>query len=234
MAVATVSGWSIRWPMTSGAAPAAWKPHIRGVAGHHPGGRVVAEAHPVGADVAGVADRDGQHVRRATEVVADLEGGGLLALEAERVDRVDQGHRVVFLFGERAHDRERLVEVAVDGDRPGRRRSAPGAACRWRSGPWAGPRSPPSRPPHRRPRRTPTCCRSRRRRRRWRPPRPPSRRPATMPRSLNEPVGFWPSTLRCRFGTPMAAPSRGAWTSGVSPSPSVSAGVASVTGRKRA
>ena len=32
----------------------------------------------------------------------------------------------------------------------------------------------------------------------------------TMPRSLNEPVGFWPSTLRYRFGAPMAAPNRGA------------------------
>ena len=55
----------------------------------------------------------------------------------------------------------------------------------------------------------------------------------TMPRSLNEPVGLRPSSLRCRFGTPMRAPSRGAATSGVKPSPSVSAGVASVTGRNR-
>ena len=55
----------------------------------------------------------------------------------------------------------------------------------------------------------------------------------TMPRSLNEPVGFWPSTLRYRFGAPIAAPRRAACTSGVSPSPRVSGGVASVTGRNR-
>ena len=30
----------------------------------------------------------------------------------------------------------------------------------------------------------------------------------TMPRSLNEPVGFWPSTLACRFDSPSRAPSR--------------------------
>ena len=31
IAVAMVSGYSIRWPTTSGAAPDAWNPHIRGV-----------------------------------------------------------------------------------------------------------------------------------------------------------------------------------------------------------
>ena len=53
----------------------------------------------------------------------------------------------------------------------------------------------------------------------------------TMPRSLNEPVGFWPSTLRYRLARPSASPSRPARTSGVNPSPRVRAGVASVTGR---
>src|SRR5688500_13096670 len=55
----------------------------------------------------------------------------------------------------------------------------------------------------------------------------------TMLRSLNEPVGFWPSSLRYRFGAPIAAPRRAACTSGVSPSPRVRGGVASVTGRNR-
>ena len=41
----------------------------------------------------------------------------------------------------------------------------------------------------------------------------------TMPRSLNEPVGFWPSTLRYRLRSPSAAPRRSARTSGVKPSP---------------
>ena len=94
-------------------------PHPRASPSTRPAAAYVAEPGPVGADVAGVADRDGQDVRRPAEVVADLERGGLLALEAERVDRVDEGHRVVVLLGERADDRERLVEVAVDGDDPG-------------------------------------------------------------------------------------------------------------------
>src|SRR5690606_4174922 len=74
-------------------------------------GRVLAVTHPVGRDVPGVAD--GQHVDvgGVTEGVDDLEGGGLLALEPEGVDRVDQGDRVV--LGERPHDGQAVVEVAV-------------------------------------------------------------------------------------------------------------------------
>ena len=53
----------------------------------------------------------------------------------------------------------------------------------------------------------------------------------TMPRSLNEPVGFRPSSLRWSRGTPILAPRRRASISGVNPSPSVSCGVASVIGR---
>ena len=37
MAVAMVSGSSMGWPLTMGAAPAAWKPHIRGVCVAGPG-----------------------------------------------------------------------------------------------------------------------------------------------------------------------------------------------------
>ena len=65
-------------------------------------------------------------------------------------------------------------------------------------------------------------------------PRPPWRPRRPCPRSLNEPVGFWPSILRCRFGTPIAAPSRGAWTSGVTPSPRVSGGRRVGDGQERA
>ena len=53
----------------------------------------------------------------------------------------------------------------------------------------------------------------------------------TMPRSLNEPVGFMPSYFTKRFGTPIRLPNRSRWISGVLPSPSVMSGVASVTGR---
>ena len=56
----------------------------------------------------------------------------------------------------------------------------------------------------------------------------------TMPRSLNEPVGLLPSSLRYSSGQPMARPSVRAWSSGVPPSPRLSGGVASVSGRKAA
>src|SRR5206468_10873665 len=53
----------------------------------------------------------------------------------------------------------------------------------------------------------------------------------TMPRSLNEPVGFWPSTFSQISGTPVSRSSERARTSGVPPSPSVRRGVRSLTGR---
>ena len=53
----------------------------------------------------------------------------------------------------------------------------------------------------------------------------------TIPRSLNDPVGFWPSTLSQTSGMPSSRSSVVARTSGVFPSPSESRGVRSVTGR---
>ena len=82
------------------------------------GRAIVAEAGPVGADVAGVADRDRQHVRGPAEIVTDLERGGLLPLEPMRVDRVDQRDRVVRPVDQVAHDPQGDVEVPVDGDHP--------------------------------------------------------------------------------------------------------------------
>ncbi len=52
------------------------------------------------------------------EVVADLECGRLLALEPVRVDRVDEGDRVVRPLGQLADDPQGRVEVAVDGHDP--------------------------------------------------------------------------------------------------------------------
>ena len=130
MAVATVSGCSIRWPTTIGRRAGGLEAPHPGPRRHDAGGRVLAEAGPVGGDVARVADRDGEHVGRPAEVVADLEGGGLLALEAERVDRVDQGDRVVVLLGQRADDRRAPGRSCRRWRRPARPRSAPGAACR--------------------------------------------------------------------------------------------------------
>ena len=70
---------------------------------------------PVRGDVARVADRERVHVGRLAERVADLERRGLLALDAHRVDRVDQPDRRE-LGGGLAGQFEAVVEVAL---RPG-------------------------------------------------------------------------------------------------------------------
>src|ERR1700744_5572399 len=63
-------------------------------------------------------------------------------------------------------------------------------------------------------------------------PRPAAALMATvMPRSLNEPVGFSPSTLR-ETSQPVRADSTGAGSSGVPPSNSVTTGVVSSTGSR--
>ena len=74
----------------------------------------LAEARPVGGDVPRVADGDAERVEAVAELVDDLERGGLLALEPERVDGVDERDRMA--RGQLAHERERLVEVAAQRD----------------------------------------------------------------------------------------------------------------------
>ena len=54
----------------------------------------------------------------------------------------------------------------------------------------------------------------------------------TIPRSLKEPVGLQPSSLKYSSSQPSSLPRRLDFTSGVFPSPMVIRGVASVTGRK--
>ena len=87
IALATVSGFS------TGAAVDQRRGAL-GLEAEHPRRRAgLLEALPVGGDVAGVADRDAQRVELA-ELLDDLERRGLLALEPERVDRVDERDRV--------------------------------------------------------------------------------------------------------------------------------------------
>ena len=76
----------------------------------------LAKPAPPGGHVAGVPDRDRERVRRLAELLGDLEGGRLLALDPVRVDRVDELDRMA--VGERPDDLERLVEVAAQGDHP--------------------------------------------------------------------------------------------------------------------
>ena len=69
---------------------------------------------PVGGDIASIAHRYEEVVRGLAQSVDDLEGGGLLPLDAIGVEGIDQGNGV--LLGQGADDIQRLVEVAVNGD----------------------------------------------------------------------------------------------------------------------
>ena len=116
MAVATVSGCSTGAPLTIGAAPAAWKPSMRGRLAARPVVGVPAEAPPVGGDVAGVADRQRQRVGRPPELVTISKAAvccpamrsGLTLVDDDRAPSSPSAPDGV----------ERLVEVAVDADQP--------------------------------------------------------------------------------------------------------------------
>jgi hypothetical protein len=73
---------------------------------------VLVVALPVRRDVAGVADGQHMDVGSIAEDIDDLEGRGLLALDAIGVDRVDEVDRVG--LGEFAAQRQAVVEVPVD------------------------------------------------------------------------------------------------------------------------
>jgi len=92
------------------------------------------------------------------QVVADLERGGGLPVDAVRVDRIDQRDRMVPLLGHLANDPQRVVEVAIHGDNPrsGGHRLDQLAECDLAFGRTTITSSPQRR---RRQRRTPTCCR---------------------------------------------------------------------------
>src|SRR6185503_15127557 len=78
---------------------------------------VFAEPLPPRGDVARISDGDRERVGCRAKVVADLEGGSLLTLDAVWVDRVDELDRLA--LDELFHDLERLVEVAPQRDDPG-------------------------------------------------------------------------------------------------------------------
>ena len=69
-------------------------------------------ADPVRGDVAGIANRQAVVIRSAAQGFDDLEGRGLLALQAERVDRVDDGDRGV--VGDFLHQPHAVIEVALN------------------------------------------------------------------------------------------------------------------------
>ena len=75
---------------------------------------VLRVAQPVRRDVAGVADGQDVDVGSVAEEVDDLEGGGLLALEADGVDRVHERDGIV--PGQLARHPQAVVEVAAHHD----------------------------------------------------------------------------------------------------------------------
>ena len=58
-------------------------------------GAFLAEPERVGADVPSTTVRKRDHVRESPQLLDDLEGGGLLALEAQWVERIHEHVRAV-------------------------------------------------------------------------------------------------------------------------------------------
>ncbi|OPZ85156.1 MAG: hypothetical protein BWY76_01527 [bacterium ADurb.Bin429] len=74
--------------------------------------QVLGIALPVGGDVARVAHRQHVVLRRVAQHVNDLKRGGLLPLDAVRVDGVHQRDGV--RLGDLAHETQRVIEIAVN------------------------------------------------------------------------------------------------------------------------
>ena len=206
--------------MTIGAAPAAWKPSIRGRARGAVRG-VLDVAPPVRRDVAGVADGQAVHVGGVAEHVEDLERRGLLALDAERVDAVDERDGVV--LGQVAAQVEAVVEVALDlqqlravHERLGELAERDLALGHEHGAGQAGPRGVGRR------RRAGVAGEAQMTA--WLPSSTALLMAIVMPRSLKDPVGLAPSTLRYT-SQPVSSDRCGAGTSGVPPSRSVTTGV---------
>ena len=74
-------------------------------------GLVLVEAHPVGADIAGVADGDAEPIGCFTQGIHHLKGGGFLPLEPVGIEGVHQGDGV--LIRHFANDGQGPVKVAL-------------------------------------------------------------------------------------------------------------------------
>ncbi len=66
----------------------------------------------MGGDVAGIADRQTVIVRRTAQLFDDLERGGFLALQTERIDGIDDGDRR--MLGDFLHQLHAGIEIALD------------------------------------------------------------------------------------------------------------------------
>ena len=75
---------------------------------------VFIEAHPIGADVAGIPHGNTQPIRGLSQGIHHLEGCRFLALQPIGVHRIHQGDRV--LICNIANNGEGGIEVALDGN----------------------------------------------------------------------------------------------------------------------
>ena len=75
---------------------------------------VLAITGPVCGNVSGVAERKEMEFGRVAEFVNDFESGCFLSGDSIRIDRVHD--REIVALPKFAHDPERVIEVAIDGD----------------------------------------------------------------------------------------------------------------------
>ena len=78
---------------------------------------VFVESHPVGTDVASIANGDAEPIWRFSKGFYNFKGCCLLALEAVWIDRIHQGDWI--LTGHVLHNCKRPIKVALDGNNLG-------------------------------------------------------------------------------------------------------------------
>ena len=155
---------------------------------------------------------------------SDLEGGRLLALEAERVDAVDERDRVALGSSRTSSSAwSKLPRSAIDA-RAVHERLGELAAAILPSGTITAPRSPRARGVGRQ--RLAAVLPVEAQMHRLGPLAHGAETAQVIPRSLNEPVGFGALDLQPHLGADALGRARGAGTSGVEPSCSDDDGIA--------
>ena len=74
-------------------------------------GVITLKSQPIGRNIARIANRQRQIIWRIAQRVANFVGGGGLAFEPKRIDRIDQRHRM--RVGQRSHHIQRLIEITL-------------------------------------------------------------------------------------------------------------------------
>src|SRR3954471_426978 len=77
-----------------------------------PGGMVFFIAAPISGDIPCIANRQKMEVRRAAQLIANLERSGFLSFNPDGVDAVDDFDLAGFT--EFAHNAKRVIEISFD------------------------------------------------------------------------------------------------------------------------